>query len=94
MEELQRLSKDLEAIVAPGGFRFKETLMSGDECPEDEELRKVLGLRWNTSQDLLAVDVRVNFGGKRKGAKLEEDTDLDKDDMMEYAPKIITKRML
>ena len=94
MEELRQISADLEAIVVPGGFKFKETMMSGDKIKNEDEIGKVLGLRWNTEEDELSVDIKLNFGGKVKGAKLTPDADLENDDLELYAPEKITKRML
>jgi hypothetical protein len=63
----------MEDILENGGFRFKETVMSGDPLGEDRELRKVLGLRWDTEQDEICVDIKLNYSEKIKGAYLEED---------------------
>ncbi len=48
MEAAKQVSQDMEDILENGGFRFKETVMSGDPLGKDGELRKVLGLRWDT----------------------------------------------
>jgi hypothetical protein len=66
----------MEDILEHGGFQFKETVMSGDPLWEEGELRKVLGLRWDTERDKICVDVKLNFGEKVKGAYLEEDAPL------------------
>ncbi len=76
MERLQALSKELEIVAKKGGFEFKETLMSGDPATDPNEPRKVLGLIWETQEDRLMVDVKLNLGPKRAGLKLEEDVDL------------------
>jgi hypothetical protein len=47
----KQVSQDMEDILEHGGFRFKETVMSGDPLGEVGELRKVLGLRWDTERD-------------------------------------------
>ncbi len=41
----RRVSQDTVDILEHGGFRFMETVMSGDRLGEEGELRKVLGLR-------------------------------------------------
>ena len=41
--ELENISKVLEEIAAKGGFKFKETHMSGDPLKDDQPI-KVLGL--------------------------------------------------
>jgi hypothetical protein len=44
--------------------------MSGDKEKDDGELRKVLGLIWETEEDRLKVDVKLNLGAKRAGLHL------------------------
>ena len=61
--ELKKISNDLEEIVAKGGFKFKETHMSGDPLKYEQPI-KVLGLIWNTEKDQFQVDIKVNFSGK------------------------------
>jgi hypothetical protein len=46
-EKLLKISRDLDELVEQGGFKFKETHMSGDKL-EDDIPRKVLGVFWNT----------------------------------------------
>ena len=47
--ELEKISKELEEVVAKGGFKFKETHMTGDPIKDGEPI-KVLGLIWNTEK--------------------------------------------
>ncbi len=61
-EAARRVSQDMEDILENGGFRFKETVMSGDPLGEGGELRKVLGLRWDTQKDKICVDIKLNYG--------------------------------
>jgi hypothetical protein len=75
-EAARRVSQDMEDILENGGFHFKETVMSGDPLGEGGELRKVLGLRWDTQKDEICVDIKLNYGEKVKGAYLEEDAPL------------------
>ena len=86
---LSKISKELEEIVAMGGFKFKETHVTGDPIKDDEPI-KVLGLIWNTESDTLQVDIRVNFAGKRGGAKLAPDLDLEDEEFCENLPDVIT----
>ncbi len=58
----------MEDILENGGLRFKETVMTGDPLGTDGELRKVLGLRWDTEEDEICVDMKLNYGEKVKGA--------------------------
>ncbi len=66
VEAAKLVSQDMEDILENGGFRFKETVMSGDPLGEDGELRKVLGLRWDTQKDEICVDIKLNYGEKVK----------------------------
>jgi hypothetical protein len=93
MERLRALSKELEVVAKKGGFEFKETLMSGDSAADPSEPRKVLGLIWETQEDRLMVDVKLNLGPKRAGLKLEEDVDLTSN-IEGDLPGLITKREL
>ncbi|MFN9909801.1 MAG: hypothetical protein ACK56F_27405, partial [bacterium] len=93
MERLRALSKELEVVAKKGGFEFKETLMSGDSAADPNEPRKVLGLIWETQEDRLMVDVKLNLGPKRAGLKLEEDVDLTSN-IEGDLPGLITKREL
>jgi hypothetical protein len=63
MEEAKKVSQDMEDILENGGFRLKETVMAGDPpLEEGGELRKVLGLRWDTQEDRICVDIKLNYG--------------------------------
>jgi hypothetical protein len=89
-EGMIELSGDLETLAGRGGFRFKGTLMTGDAAAEP---RKVLGLIWETQEDKLLVDVKLNKGGKVGGARIQEDIDLE-GDLSQALPGAITKRVL
>jgi hypothetical protein len=82
----------MEDILENGGFRFKETVMSGDPLGQGEELRKVLGPRWDTEKDEICVDLKLNYGEKVKGAYVEEDAPLS--DPESALPQVITRRIL
>jgi hypothetical protein len=62
----RQVLQDMEDILENGGFRFKETVMSGDPLGKGEEPRKVIGLRWDTERDEICVDVKLNYGEKVK----------------------------
>jgi hypothetical protein len=66
--------------------------MEGDPLEEGGELRKVLGLRWDTQEDKICVDIKLNYGEKVKGAYLEEDAPLT--DPESALPQVITRRVL
>jgi Pao retrotransposon peptidase len=92
-KKLLKISRDLDELVEQGGFKFKETHISGDKM-EDDIPRKVLGVFWNTGLDTLMLDIKINFSGKRKGAKLAPDVDLEEEDIDEVTPEVVTKRMV
>jgi hypothetical protein len=92
MEEAKKVSQDMEDILENGGFRFKETVMAGDPLKDGGELRKVLGLRWDTQEDKICVDIKLNYGEKVKGAYLEEDAPLA--DPESALPQVIMLRVL
>jgi hypothetical protein len=88
-----KLSKGIEEIAACGSFTFKETMMSGDPVEDPDNLKKVLGLIWDTAADRLRMDVKVNFSGKQKGARVYPDADLE-EDVDIFTTDHIMKRML
>jgi hypothetical protein len=47
-ENAHHILQDIESIIENGGFHFKVTVISGDFLDRTGELRKVLGLRWDT----------------------------------------------
>ncbi len=60
LEVAKQLSQDMEDILENGGFRLKETVMARDPLGENGELRKVLGLRWDTEKDKICMNVKLN----------------------------------
>jgi hypothetical protein len=66
--------------------------MAGDPLEEGGELRKVLGLRWDTQEDNICLDIKLNYGEKVKGAYLEEEAPLT--DPESALPQVITRRVL
>ena len=91
LEAARTLSEGMDRLVALGGFAYKDTVMSGDPAVEGEE-RKVLGIRWDTAADQLAVDVKVNLSGRRKGLRLQPDLSLDA--LGDSLPAQVTRRMV
>jgi hypothetical protein len=92
VEAAKQVSQDMEDNLENGGFCFKETVMSGDPLGKDGELRKVLGLRWDTQRDEICVDIKLNYGEKVKGAYLEEGAPLTNPESA--LPQVITRRVL
>jgi hypothetical protein len=89
-EEAVQISENMDKIVSMGGFTYKTTIMSGDQMPPEENIRKVLGLGWNVSQDELFVEVKVNLSEKRKGVRREPDVEWGELEKLEAEQ--ITKR--
>ena len=90
-EDAKVLSKQMDDIVAQGGFKYKNVIMTGDKTEEGEE-RKVLGTCWDTERDLLFIDCKINFSKKRKG--LRTGPDLEPEKIQDLAPDQVTKRMI
>jgi hypothetical protein len=67
--------------------------MSGNDAADPSEPLKVLGLIWETQEDMLQVDVKVNTGGKVGGARVQEDINLE-GDLSRAIPGAVTKRFL
>ena len=91
-KEATKISDHMDQIVAMGGFRYKDTVMSGDKRPEDTEKRKVLGLCWDEEKDTLSVDIKVNVSQKKKGVRVEPNIDLE--EVRKMLPQQITKRIV
>ncbi len=53
---------------------------------------RVLGLRWDTEEGEICVDVKLNYGEKVKGAYTEEDASLT--DPKSALPRWVTRRIL
>jgi hypothetical protein len=66
--------------------------MTGDPLEEGGEFRKVLGLGWDTKEDKICVDMKLNNGEKVKGAYLEEDAPLA--DPERILPSLVMQRIL
>jgi hypothetical protein len=63
--------------------------MTGDSSGGTGELRKVLGLRWDTEKDEICMDIKLNYGEKVKGAYIAPLTDPES-----ALPSRITRRIL
>jgi hypothetical protein len=92
LEELEEIGLGMKKIIELGGFTLKETIKSGDPVKDLTNLRKILGIKWDTEKDRLLLDVKVNFSDKRRGARICPDVDLS--EIEAHVPKVITKRLL
>ena len=81
-------SANMDRIVQMGGFTFKSTIMSGDVG----EPRRVLGTGWNTEQDTLFIEVKVNTCPKRKGIRTGPNIAFE--DINTSFPEKLTKRII
>jgi hypothetical protein len=93
MARLKGLSLEMETVARQSRLEFKETLMSGDKGKDDGEAHKVLGLIWETKEDQLRMDVKLNLGAKRAGLHLQDNVELE-DKPEKALPDVITKREL
>ncbi len=51
VENVCHISQDMERVIGNRGFHFQEIFKSVDPLDETGELRKILGLRWDTEKD-------------------------------------------
>ena len=79
--------------MAMGGFKFKETHVTGDSIKDDEFI-KVLGLIWDRESDTLRVNIKVTFAWKRGGAKLAPDLVLEDEEFCENLPDVVMKHII
>ena len=91
IERAKEVSVNMEIIATKGGFKYKETIMSGDIC-ESSEPRKVLGLGWDPAEDTIFVGTHVNVSAKKKGIK--ELPDIEIEELVEKFPAQLTRRMI
>jgi hypothetical protein len=56
-EHVLWISLDMESITENEGFQFKGTVITRDPLDETGELCKVLGLRWDTENDDICIDI-------------------------------------
>ena len=87
-ERALETSESMNLIVEKGGFKFKTTVMSGDEG----EPRRVLGTGWDTNTDSLFIEVKVNVSPKRKGVHTLPNIQFE--NIKEEFPEILTKRII
>jgi hypothetical protein len=66
----------MEDIIEKERFCFKGIVMSGNPLKKSGEVRKLLGLRWDTEKDEMSVVVKLKYEEKIKEAYAEEDPDL------------------
>ena len=86
----EEMSSNMDLIASQGGFKYKESIISGD--PAGSEPRKVLGLGWQSDTDTVYVGTKVNISSKRKGVK--EMPDIGLEELVEKFPEHLTKRMV
>jgi hypothetical protein len=87
-EALIKLEANSRKICLKGGFEFKPSVKSGDKA----DPMKVLGVLWESEQDLLSVACKVNLSAKRKGINVEQDLDLNT--LLDSLPMVLTRRVI
>ena len=90
-EEAVKISENMDRIAELGGFKYKETVMSGDKS-DLAEPRRVVGLGWDSESDCVYINTNVNVSCKKKGVKEEPDIPLEQ--LVEKFPDVITKRIV
>ncbi|XP_071525744.1 uncharacterized protein [Panulirus ornatus] len=98
-ETASNLMKEIERVVAQGGFKIKHWILSGDHSPVNIRLdlaeihkEKVLGVVWEPKRDVFVFEVKVNFSPKHR--KVHIGPDIKQDDLAGEMPHCLTKRML
>ena len=64
-------------IMSLGGFKIKYMICNGETRPEILELYggSVLGLPWDTSEDMIRLSMDVNLSPKKEGIRTGESRD-------------------
>ena len=96
VENAKRCMKEIDEVLAEGGFQIKNWVISGDPNCEDEiniitsEVEMVLGLVWKPKSDVYQFKVKLNFHKKFKG--IYSGPYLSKENFQNEFPETITKR--
>ncbi len=89
--EAEDVSDGMDRVASMGGFTYGEAVISGDVDIE-RPTRKVLGTVWFVSEDMIGIDIRINFGPKVRGARTAPDADLD--NVGACVPEELSKRLV
>ena len=85
-------AKELEAgireILAQGSFELKPSVISGDNV----DPQTVLGIEWNSFNDVLSICCKVNVSAKKKGVRVAMNLDLES--LAEDLPEVLTLRQI
>ena len=87
MKEVEKASRDIDSILACGGFSAKPLHRTGQQGET-----MVLGMRWDKGEDTLSISLRFNPSAKRKGVHLERDTPLE--ELGSLFPSTLTRRQV
>jgi len=97
-------TKQIDEVLARGGFKIKGWRMSGQEGKGDKDVStvgnlmvtktddKVLGVVWNSSDDLLEFRTKLNFSNKHRKVRVEPD--IQEGELLQRIPNVLTKRLL
>ena len=98
MDEVKGKIKNIERITEPGGFLFKQFVVSGD-LQEEQDLfqggeigSKVLGIKWKPEDDTLGFKATINISKRSRGKKMGPDLELE--DIYNLKAEDLTKRRL
>jgi hypothetical protein len=87
-----RLSGDEVLIGESSGSTSDRQSKSVPLLKGDEHVTRVLGVSWNSHDDIILFQVSLNFSQKKKGERTGPD--LTADDIPDAVPNILTRRMV
>ena len=103
--EAEKITEDIDRVLAMGGFKIKEWEISGESTSERtrgvytvlEETTanpssKVLGIVWDSQRDCLRYVAKVNFSQKKR--KMHTEPNLAAEDAENGIPEILTRRVI
>jgi len=96
-ETAEEVVQKTEQILDKGGFRIKCWLFSGEAESESQlkgggSVTRVLGVEWNSVEDLLVFKAAINFSPKRKGERTGPN--LSKEDIPKGVPTVLSRRIV
>ena len=107
IEDVNRLASEVEALLAAGGFKLKDWIISKGHNESvdinrsvsnnlnisETKQEKVLGMLWDPHKDFFKFQVKVNFSLKQRKQYIENNL-LSPDDLKSHSPTMLTRRMV